>query len=478
MGHRELYREISYDADGRVARQAMRRSLLDGDMLPYLRSEIRIRHRDALQADAIERCASCGYNLFQHAVDRVAVVYQRPPRRTWSDPAESALWDTLKSPLYDAVMQQAERMAIGIGCVLIQPYIIDGQVHLSIIPPDSAAVVWRDESSISEMVYIVDDERYVHWDASAWAIYDRRTGKPMGGRSHTMGRVPAVVMRSHYPGTRDKWGSMALQSVVDATIEVAIKRSYRDHVQQLQSHLQLYREKTESVFGSTAALESDEVHTGPAEVLEGRYGVLSLQADISAHTAAIETDIRRAASAMGISEEMLTAKNYRSGLHAAQAAQQLSDLRVRNLVWFRPADEELMRVSSEYAHAVAGEPLLTSTPKVEFTDPSEVAEDATRMDLFERGVVWGLDSPVDYILRTDPTVVDRDAAMELIRRRAGEIAVVRGLIGRSPDGASDVGNGNSSAGGSDGSDGSADDGGSAQEGGSQGSDFGGDAAQE
>jgi len=415
MSYHELYKQFTTE---RIRKQRIRRHLVEDHIGSYVEGEIVKRHTDPQEAAETRRHMDLSFNLFSVAISRMNVLYNEVPHRSFVDPFDTQLYRTVVSPFVDAVAQKALELSLAQGVCFVHPYTKNGRVEYSIIPADKIAVTWETQTTISEALYEIDEDRYVYWDRETYQFLTANM-EPLGNPvQHAYGRVPLVCYRTEYPATTSRWSENTKASLVESAVNICVAKSYLSKLRAIQTHLQLAKEKDENDFNS---IEGDEVVSGPTSVLEGKWYVLSLQADVKSHQESIEVDIRRAASSLGINEELLTAKNYRSGIHAMHAHLQLAEIRQKLLVWMKPADLELMTLTAIVWNAWNTElRFLGSEPRIEYHESPLPQEEKNILDAYERKIAWGAKSQVDYILEHDPDITTREQAMGVLKRNLEE----------------------------------------------------------
>lgn len=372
-------------------------------------------------------------NVTRRIVDEVASLYDKPAVRTLKDPAENKRFHEEEKRLnLHELMQEAHRLLQLCNDVLLWQFKgIDGKTKLRVVTSDCFDAIPdpRDRSQMAGILLdmtptaILGDAAtlpyYELWDDTYRYLLNKKgqmvdpAGNPVGEpQKHELGRIPGALLHKREPSDC-LLDARAGRDIISAHLGCALLNVMSMRLAKSQG------ERQPVIKGNLAGVAANQRMDGETPVAlppETELEMLDSQSDAEHYLTLKKDKLSSVGQRYGLSYEHLT---YQETSDAASG--KAFTLRREKLTELR--GEQRRRALKNEGEVVT---LMGFDAEGMKTDHSEQAlpQDAIEeIDLLERKMSKGLDSPLAYMKRKDPDL-DDEAALEQIKKNLAEWAVV------------------------------------------------------
>lgn len=324
--------------------------------------------------------------------------------------------------MMDLTLEKVNRLTMGLNECLLRPVVREGRIDFDILLPHLCEVQY-DGLHITSILYLLDTDKYAYWDNEQYALLNSR-GIVEYSAPNPYGVIPFVTFRREIP-TDGYWLGSPGEDLVALYENQIIYRSYLQRIGYYQSFMQITKKITD-VTSDTHIKSEYQQTVGPMTFLEGDYSTLDLRTDLRAYYDVTEAQLKRVAANWGISADVINQASYASGYAKQLASSSLLEQRRALIKLFRPVETELLRLITIVWNTEI--PFLPFSgnpePSIDYGEPSSLEDPREEYELFKQLMDSGLASPVDWIMKKNPDITDREAAIEQIKRNLAELDIV------------------------------------------------------
>jgi hypothetical protein len=376
-------------------------------------------------------CVAAGQNVSRRIVNEVASLYDRPALRTLTSRNEEFHAEEKRLQLH-FVQQEAHRLTNLCNETLLWQFRgVDGKTAIRIITPDLFDAIPDPRDGLVPAAYVLDsapismlvDKGHLpHWevwdDTYVYRINQRgRLVNAQGDivvepEAHGLGRIPGVLLHRRQPTT----------CILDASYGEDIKSTHLAVVLLDMMIMRLSKAQGENqpiLRGNLAGMAQGQVMSGeepivlPPEVIAE---MLNMKTDPDHYLAVKRDKITSVAQTYGMSYEQFT--NSESGETASGKAYQVRREKLTELRM-----EQRGRAVIHEIEVIELMGFDATSASIDFQEQAIPSDAVEEMDLLDKRMRKGLDSPVSYVMRKDPDKT-RDQAKQFILDNLSDFAML------------------------------------------------------
>jgi hypothetical protein len=377
-------------------------------------------------------------NVTRRIVDEVASLYDKPAVRTLSDEAESKRFHAEEKRVnLHEIMQEAHRLLQLCNDVLVWQFAsADKKTKLRVVTPDCFdAIPHPDDATVMAGVLIdrtpvaitaTNIESLPHyeiWDDTFRYLLNKKGelvdkfGRPIGEpEEHGLGRIPGVLLHKREPSDR-LLDCRAGRDIISAHLGCGLLNIMIMRLSKSQG------ERQPVLKGNLASVAAGQRMDGETPIAlppEVTLDMLDSRTDAGHYLTVKKDKLINVGQRYGLSYEQLTyqeSSDTASGKAYTARREKLTELR----------GEQRRRAQKNEGEVVSLMGFDANDMKVDHSEQALPQDAIEEMDLLERKMSKGLDSPQAYLKRKDPDL-DDDAAEALIKKNLSEWAVVILLV--------------------------------------------------
>ena len=385
------------------------------DYAAHVRSRIVARF-DSDTSDMLLQFCTPVQNPLRRIARLLAVTYTTPVYRT-SGYADIDRAVRQYAADIDTALAEAERVMHACGDAFVVAYPASGRVGYRVLPPHQVDVSL--DASLEPVYYEIGDVRY-YADGSI----STRNAAGWGEPAPALAACPVAWLRQA-PYGDDQWSVHVVRDLVDGTLEIAISEAINAVSDYLRSYNQVYLRATSTPAQARSLAESTRI--GPDTIVQSEIDTVQLADPKNAHYETIRQRIADLAATRGISETAYYSRD------ALVVGPELRKIWRENSKYVAAPERALLRgtVAVLVRMGVLRAGAVAADWVVDYREPTpDEANPLTSLEILDRGVRLGVDSPVDWLLRTDREIVTREEAEARLRRNAEDRAMVVELMRR------------------------------------------------
>ncbi len=378
-------------------------------------------------------------NVTRRIVDEVASLYDKPAVRTLANEADNERFhaEEKRVKLHE-IMQEAHRLLQLCNDVLIWQFIsADKKTKLRVVTPDCFdAIPHPDDATVMAGVLIdktpmavmpgVNKDSLPHyelWDDTYRYLLNKKGelvdkyGKPTGEpEQHGQKRIPGVLLHKREPSDR-LLDARAGRDIISAHLGCGLLNVMIMRLSKSQG------ERQPVLKGNLASVAAGQRMDGETPIAlppEVDLDMLDSRTDASHYLEIKKDKLINVGQRYGLSYEQLTyqeTSDTASGKAYSVRREKLTELR----------GEQRRRAVENENEVVTLMGFNATDMKIDHSEQAMPQDAIEEMDLLERKMSKGLDSPQAYLKRKDPDL-DDDAANALIKKNLSEWAMVILLV--------------------------------------------------
>jgi hypothetical protein len=355
-----------------------------------------------------------GQNVTKRIVQEVASLYDQPARRSFDSESETERWRELEQELeLHDVWQEAHHLTFLCNEVLMWLVDIDGEKSMRVVTPDAFDVVPHRKDPLRPVAVVLDvappalPDTFSRERVPFWEVWDdvevtelNASGTWISTHSHGLGRVPGVLLHRKKP----------VDTILDGTSGKDIVSAHQAVIFLTLAAMQLgisQGEKQPYVRGNLSSIAADQPLDGQTPIAlppETEIGVIDLKTDPEHYLVMLRHHVASVAHTYGMSYEQFTfseTADTASGKAYEVRRQRLTELR-------REQRRRAQTHEPQVAELLGFDRAEMRTDFAEVATPADAAEE---VDLLDKRMKKGLDSPIEFMMRKDPDL-DRARAKE------------------------------------------------------------------
>ena len=359
-------------------------------------------------------------NITKRVIDRISLVYMKPPIREYS-------MDYVPELLHqkDMKMQRAEKLTNLLEVILMKVCWRDGRIEYDIIrdwepmfdddPLTPTAITYPVQ--VRSSVMDTTPEIWAYWDNENYFQYEKKTGKKLvvegnEGMINPYGMMPFV--ECYRDGKPE-----ASYFDTDASLDL-IATNEAVNVAEFNKNANIMFQSFGFGFVNGSNIEKSEIEIGQDKwSFLGHDGSLSMVAppnSVPALTDSIKESYKMLAQNYHLSVSFAEGTAAESGVALRMRNQELMDSRRHDVERWRQFDKEERVIITEMGRD-AGELL-----KVDFDESTEILSEQEQRDKWDWELANGLIDSADILMQKDPDKYpDRESALEYLSERGGQV---------------------------------------------------------
>tara|TARA_Y100001963_G_scaffold49551_1_gene69516 strand:- start:3059 stop:4390 length:1332 start_codon:yes stop_codon:yes gene_type:complete len=412
-----LLRESRMDAQQNAKNQWRKKRLIARD---YYNGNTEGYTENYFSNSLVKKVPISNVNITKRIIDRISLVYMKPPTREYSNENFPMLLHGK-----DFKLQRAERMTNLLEHILIKPTWRHGVLDYDIIM-DFEAQFDDDPLRPSSITYplsikasVMDDtpELHAYWDAENTFVYDGN-GKIQDDPNNPdhinpYGVLPFVECFKNGRPEYSYIDTSPAMDIIATNLEVNVSETNSNANTMFQSFGYMY------VNGSQVEKETLEVGQDKISFLgiDGTMSIVSPPNTVDALANSIEHSYKLLSQNYNLSVSFVEATTAMSGVALKLRGQELQDSRISDVIRFKEIEQKLFDLESIIlgveANVNAGELL-----KVDYGESMEILSDEEQRAKWDWELSHGLIDKLDILMQRDPDrYPDRQTAQEYIDER-------------------------------------------------------------
>lgn len=365
-------------------------------------------------------------NVLKRITSIESVVYQRAPWRRCEDADVIDAINEYASRL-DRQLYEAEKLTYGLADIFVMPYWDEEKerVDYDIITPDKVEVsVKRASVQYVEITLIRDGKKvYTRYYASGRTeeSTDRTKWKRIRNIFETHKISPVVWISLKSPTEAQPWSIGEIRDIINTTINVGVNETYRNRGQFLRAQrIPTLKNPADALEATGAAVGADnKIPLDMSNILKGDFGALSLSDENDKFLGSIQSDIADCAASRGISSA-----TYNKTVATKDSLSAISEeLKLRwrqSRTLFADPEKSLLKISLILINKYKKLSLNVDVKwTIEYLEPLPSIDDPrVALEVLIKGMTEGVDSPVAYLMRTNPDINTEKEALDYIDKNA------------------------------------------------------------
>ena len=422
-----LVLNAKYDASQKRKNQWKQSRL---DALEYYKGRSLPYTMDYFDSSLFEKVPSANVNVTKRIIDRVSLVYMKPPKRIYSKEDTPLMFHHK-----DSKLQRAERMCNLLDAVLIKPcmrYNDKNEMHIEYdIIFDYEPIFGEDPLKPEAIVYpiaskdtVLDNtpELWVYWDKEHTYTFDNN------GKIYTDEMNPDMINPYGVLPFVECWRDGKPESSyldTDASSDL-IQTNTLINVAETNKNANIMFQSFGYIYVNGSMIEKDDLEVGPDKIsFLGADGTMSLVTPpntVESITGAVSTAYKMLAQNYHIDISFVEGTTAQSGVAIKLRNQELTDNRISDVIKWREVEKQLFELERLMIAIDMGKD-AGELEKIDFEESMEVLSDDEQRAKWDWELSKGLIDEADILMQKDPDRFDtREVAQEYLQER-GKIAV-------------------------------------------------------
>ena len=390
-----------------------------GRSLPYT--------MDYFDTSLFEKVPPANINVTKRIIDRVSLVYMKPPKRTYTKEETPMLFHHK-----DFKLQRAERMCNLLDAVLIKPcmrFNDKNEMHIEYdIIFDYEPIFGDDPLTPEAIVYpiaskdsVLDNtpELHVYWDKENTYTFDNN------GRIYTDEMNPDMINPYGVLPFVECWRDGKPESSyldTDASTDL-IQTNALINVAETNKAANIMFQSFGYIYVNGSMIEKDDLEVGADKITflgaDGTMSLVSPPNTVESITSAVTTAYKMLAQNYHIDISFVEGTTAQSGVAIKLRNSELTDARVSDVIKWREIEKELFKLEKLIISVDMGKD-AGDLEQVDFEESMEVLSDKEQRDKWEWELANGLIDRADILMQKDPDrFPDRDSAEDYLFERSG-----------------------------------------------------------
>jgi hypothetical protein len=379
--------------------------------------------RNYFSDNLIRKIPVANVNITKRIIDRISLVYMKPPKREHSNPN---IVDYCNNK--DLKMQRAERMTNLLENILIKPTWRNGMLDYDIImdfetmfeddPLRPTAITYP--LAIKSSVMDSTPELHVYWDAENTFIFDNdgaiQEDPENPDHVNPYGILPFIECFKNGRPEYSYLDTRPAMDIIATNMEVNVSETNSNANTMFQSFGYMY------VNGSQIEKQSLEVGQDKISFLgiDGTMNIVSPPNTVDALANSIEHSYKLLAQNYHLNISFVEGSTAQSGIALRLRNQELQDSRVSDTIRWRHIEKKLFEVESiilqQELNMNAGELL-----QVDYQESEEILSDKEQREKWDWELANGLIDQADILMQMDSDrYPDRETAQDYLFERSNQ----------------------------------------------------------
>lgn len=366
------------------------------------------------------------HNVLRRVAEVLSVVYRRPPRRYSTDKAQKALRQYV--PNLDLILDKASKMVFALGDVFLKPRVTeDNKINIDVIPPHLILNVEYDGGILKSISLQQEGKVVTYYNDGTFEEVEeietlptlQPTVKKRKGDTG-LGVLPIIHLSTEPRDEFEPWGIWSNLDLILGTLEVGILEAYHGYT----SYLRSFRLPTipAEELATSGRATPPEIQIGPDEVINYKIEPVELADPADQFWDSIIKQVETLAASRDISPVLMFRKISKVD-EAKAASEELRNRWESQVKIFRGAEGRLLDV---IFHIMIMEGFYSGKIpewRIDYMLPSPVLSDPYKsLEVLEKGIKLGVDSPVQFLLRENPDIKNEKEAWDIIDSNANDRA--------------------------------------------------------
>ena len=414
-----LVRQSRYDAQQNEKNQWRKARLIARDFYNGNTSEYT---EEYFSASLINKVPIANVNITKRIIDRISLVYMKPPKREYSD---EGVLDFFHEK--DLKLQRAERMTNLLEHILIKPTWRNGKIDYDLIM-DFEAQFGDDPLRPMSITYplamrasVLDDtpELSVYWDAENTFIFDNN-GKIQSDPNNPdhinpYGVLPFIECFKEGRPEYSYLDTSPANDLIATNLEVNVSETNANANTMFQSFGYMY------VNGSQ--VEKDTLEVGQDKIsflgIDGTMNIVSPPNTVEALSSSIEHSYKLLAQNYHLNISFVEGTAAQSGVAIKLRNQELTDARISDVLRWKDIEYKLYDLETIILNVEANRS-TGELIKVDYQENMEILSDKEQREKWDWELANGLIDTADIMMQIDPDrFPDRESAQDYLFERSG-----------------------------------------------------------
>jgi hypothetical protein len=414
-----LVRQSRYDAQQNEKNQWRKARLIARD---FYNGQTSGYTEEYFSASLINKVPIANVNITKRIIDRISLVYMKPPKREYSD---EGVLDFFHEK--DLKLQRAERMTNLLEHILIKPTWRNGKIDYDLIM-DFEAQFGDDPLRPTSITYplamrasVLDDtpELSVYWDAENTFIFDNN-GKIQDDPDNPehinpYGVLPFIECFKEGRPEYSYLDTSPANDLIATNLEVNVSETNANANTMFQSIGYMY------VNGSQ--VEKDTLEVGQDKIsflgIDGTMNIVSPPNTVDALSSSIEHSYKLLAQNYHLNISFVEGTAAQSGVAIKLRNQELTDARISDVLRWKDIEYKLYDLETIILNVEANRS-TGELIKVDYQENMEILSDKEQREKWDWELANGLIDTADIMMQIDPDrFPDRESAQDYLFERSG-----------------------------------------------------------
>ena len=401
----------------------------------YYKGRTELYTKDFFSDSLIKQIPIPNINLTKRVIDRISLVYMKPPIREYSTEENEAKKNIIFELTHgkDFKMQRAEKLTNLLEVVLMKVCWRDEKLEYDIIrdwepifgddPLHPVAITYP--LKVRNTVYDTTPEMWAYWDDENHFIYEKATKKKIAvegndGMINPYGMMPFVECYREGRPESSYFDTDASPSLI-ATNEAV-------NVAEFNKNANIMFQSFGFGFITGSNIEKSQIEIGQDKwSFLGHDGSLSMVAppnSVPALTDSIKESYKMLAQNYHLSVAFVEGSTAESGIALRMRNQELMDSRRHDVERWRELEKKLFEIEKRIImiELQKSDNSLGELVKVDFDESTEILSEQEQRDKWDWELANGLIDSADILMQQDPDKYpDRESALEYLSERGGQV---------------------------------------------------------
>ena len=371
--------------------------------------------------ELIKKIPIANVNLTKRIIDRVSMVYMKPPTRTYSNENFMEMIHYGK----DEKLQKAERLTNLLELILIKPCWRNGQVEYDLIRDFEPHFFNGDNLhpdaftypiAIRSEVLSTEPEKFVYWDEENTFTYDKNgkiyTTDDNPDMINPYGMLPFVEC---FKDGRPDWAYLDTDASVDL---VATNKAV--NIAETNKNANIMFQSFGYMYINGSSVDYDKLEVGQDKIsqlgVDGTLSIVSPPNSVPALTESIKESYKMLAQNYHLSVNFVEGTTAESGVALKLRNQELSDARISDVVRWKVIEQKLFTIEERIVTVETGMANTGTLDDIDFDESTEILNPQEQIDRWNWELEKGMIDVADILMQKNPDLT-REEALEFLEER-------------------------------------------------------------